>query len=543
MSDRIAVARELAPEPPISSPTTAPVSPAALRVGSVDDPAEREADAIAAHVVAAMRRPFPNATHDADRPQRAQRSAAATARAATGTESRNDARDASAGTSRIQRSGTVVGRAPTRDERRIVRRTPGHFSSYLASKDATLDPANNSTDRGHLLAAWILDQNIYDLEAWVTGNSEPDFQNLAFLKKIGQTPDAALGLLASISQQAKSTSPMDLFQAVVREFPAALTKRVSGATKATKGLEASEIRWHGLTGWGAGSGVTLMMKPGGIPTGSTPKSEPVWMKTIEQHHPPNNATSLYVRGHLLNHNIGGPGLDYNMVPITGKPAKNVGGNDANAEHLLKIEKKAKETWDEVRLGTVQTATYEVVPSYPQPARAETKYVCDQAASLRQILDARRQKVRTDIANLPPNQLQAELQNARQYLPQGIPDDMVVAMLAQQQTTAFERQTLAQLVAVGDPVATAITTQLDKRVLDASTEGNTMGQTLQSLLSRVEGNAASWRAEEMYVPLQLAVRLDITDANGTTTTLADIVPVKLSTDIAGVHYRPFKKNEL
>jgi hypothetical protein len=40
-----------------------------------------------------------------------------------------------------------------------------------------------------------------------------------------------------------------------------------------------------------------------------------------------------------------------------------------------------------------------------------------------------------------------------------------------------------------------------------------------------------------------VRLDITDLNGITTTLADTVPVTLSTDVAGVHYRPFKKNEL
>jgi hypothetical protein len=37
---------------------------------------------------------------------------------------------------------------------------------------------------------------------------------------------------------------------------------------------------------------------------------------------------------------------------------------------------------------------------------------------------------------------------------------------------------------------------------------------------------------MYVPLQLAVRLDNTDNAGTTTTIADTVPVKLSTDIAG-----------
>jgi hypothetical protein len=539
MSDHDLVSRAVDAQRSTSGP--------ALRVGSVDDPAEREADVVADRVVDALRRSGPNLPSTSTTSSRAQRSASALDGAPAGTDqhSRRDspADDASAGASRVQRSAVIAGGASSSDRQRVIRRAPGHFSSYLASKDATLDPATNATDREHLLAAWILDQNIYDLEAMVTGNSEPDLQNLAFLSKIGQTPKDALALLQSVANQAKSTSPMDLFQAVVRAFPTAITKRVSGATKATAGKEASEIRWHGLTGWGAGSGVTLVMKPGGLPAGSTPKSEPVWMKTIEQHHPPTNSTSLYVRGHLLNHNIGGPGLDYNMVPITGKPAKNVGGNDANAEHLIKIEKKAKETWDEVRLGKLATATYEVVPSYPQPARPETQYVWNQAVALRKILDTRRNQARTDLANLPAQQQQAALQNARQFLPPGIPDNMVFEMIAQQQSTNFERQTLAQLVAVADPVATAITTQLDQKVLNASTEGTPMGQTLQSLLSRVEGNAAAWRAEEMYVPLQLAVRLDITDLNGITTTLADTVPVTLSTDVAGVHYRPFKKNEL
>lgn len=535
MSDHDLDSRDVEAERSTSGP--------ALRVGSVDDPAEREADIVADRVVDALRRSGPHLPCTPTTPSRAQRSASALGGAPAGTDQHSPADDAPAGAPRVRRSAVIAGDAPSSDRQRVIRRAPGHFSSYLASKGPTLDPKNNSTDRTDLLASWLLDQNIYDLEAMVTGNSEPDLQNVAFLTKIGQTKDDAKKLLLWIKGQAGSTSPMALFQTLVQHYPAAITKRVSGATKATIGKEASEIRWHGLTGWGAGSGVTLVMKPGGLPAGSTPKSEPVWMKTIEQHHPSTNATSLYVRGHLLNHNIGGPGLDYNMVPITGKPAKNVGANDANAEHLIKIEKKAKETWDDVRLGHLQTATYEVVPSYPQPARAETKYVCDQAAKLRKILDTRRNQVHTDLANLPTNQQQAALQNARKFLPPGLPDHMVLEMIAQQQTTNFERQTLAHLVAAKDPVATAITTQLDPKFLNASTEGNTMGQTLQSLLSRVEGNAAAWRAEEMYVPLQLAVRLVITDNAGTTTTLADTVPVKLSTDIAGVHYRPFKKNEL
>lgn len=41
----------------------------------------------------------------------------------------------------------------------------------------------------------------------------------------------------------------------------------------------------------------------------------------------------YIKGHLLNHNIGGPGKDFNMFPITGS---------ANGTHLYAIEAAVKE---------------------------------------------------------------------------------------------------------------------------------------------------------------------------------------------------------
>lgn len=525
-----------------------------LRVGRADDRAELEADATATRVVELLGRPSALRTppfasgsdgrihrahpprdsgagtdHRSDDPDGTQRTATLDGVGATGNEAR------------VQRSAGAS-RALSRDAPFVIRRKDGHFSSYLASKDPSLDIANNATDRNHFLASWLLDQNIYDLEAMVTRDAEPELQNVAFLTQAGLNTSDALQLLANIARQLKSPSPMALFHAIVQEFPAAITKRVSGATQANNGPAASEIRWHGLTGWGAGSGVTLVMKPGGLPAGSKPKSEPVWMKTIEQHHPSTNATTLYVRGHLLNHNIGGPGLDYNMVPLTGKPAKNVGANDANAEHLNTIETKAKETWDKVRLGELETATYEVVPKYPQPARAETKHITKQAAMLRGILDDRKRDILGGFANLPNDQRQAAVQQARQHLPPGIPDQIVEAMIAQQQTSAFEQRTVGDLTIAGDPVAKRIATELDQDVLKASASGQLAAQTLRSLLSLVEGNAATWRAEELYVPLELHVRLQTTDANGTNT-VSGTVPVKLSTDLAGVYYRPFKKNEI
>ncbi|TND05869.1 MAG: hypothetical protein FD123_3560 [Bacteroidetes bacterium] len=44
------------------------------------------------------------------------------------------------------------------------------------------------------------------------------------------------------------------------------------------------------------------------------------------------STDKYIKGHLLNHNIGGPGEDYNMFPITGS---------ANKAHLMFVEADVK----------------------------------------------------------------------------------------------------------------------------------------------------------------------------------------------------------
>ncbi|MFC1750931.1 hypothetical protein ACFL2V_19235, partial [Pseudomonadota bacterium] len=48
--------------------------------------------------------------------------------------------------------------------------------------------------------------------------------------------------------------------------------------------------------------------------------------------PKRQAHKKFIRGHLLNDNLGGPGLDYNLYPITA---------DANKEHHDRIEKPVK----------------------------------------------------------------------------------------------------------------------------------------------------------------------------------------------------------
>jgi hypothetical protein len=49
--------------------------------------------------------------------------------------------------------------------------------------------------------------------------------------------------------------------------------------------------------------------------------------------PSQNSPDKYIRGHLLNENLGGEGLGYNLFPITGK---------ANSQHLHSTEKKIKD---------------------------------------------------------------------------------------------------------------------------------------------------------------------------------------------------------
>jgi hypothetical protein len=61
--------------------------------------------------------------------------------------------------------------------------------------------------------------------------------------------------------------------------------------------------------------------------GSTPSDKPlIWEKAQRR------KNHDYVRGHLLNENIGGPGTAYNLSPIT---------NDANKQHLKFVEKYVK----------------------------------------------------------------------------------------------------------------------------------------------------------------------------------------------------------
>lgn len=446
-------------------------------------------------------------------------------------------------------SSQAVGRSPG-DVGRRVQRKGEHFWRYVTKHVTALDPANNQTHKDALIAGWLLDQNIYDLQALLSSDQQVELLNAQSVAKQGFTAADAVAFLRSAGAPGPH-QPADVYTEflsnVIGTMPQKLTGYVSGEATAAGRAAVSEIKWTGLLPWGAGRGVMLRMQPGGIPAGSGPDSEPVWMKTVEQHHPSTNGTTTYVRGHLLNDNIGGPGLDYNMVPITGKQAPKVGGNDANGQHLVAIEKAAKDTWNAVAGGRLATALYAVEPKYGRTARAETGQVRAAERAMRAALDGAKAIAVGRLQALTAVQLQQVWMNKTAgQVPKGYNPSSteMVQMLAQAEVSAAEKQTVADLRTAANVVMAAIDAAVDSGLLDASAEGDAGSKTLGHLYYLLTGNAETWEAEERYVPTAITVALETVALDGTKAAIGPLdVPVKLPNDIPKLYFRPKKKAEI
>jgi hypothetical protein len=85
--------------------------------------------------------------------------------------------------------------------------------------------------------------------------------------------------------------------------------------------------------------------------------------------------------------------------------------------------------------------------------------------------------------------------------------------------------------------------VDLGILEASTQGTTAAQKPRDLLNLLEGNAATWEAEDRHVPTALRVRLEWVDGAGIQgTKVVPDVPVTLPTNTSAVHFRPKKGAE-
>ncbi len=109
----------------------------------------------------------------------------------------------------------------------------------------------------------------------------------------------------------------------------------------------SNIRWD-PTWKGLGTKMQAILRPGTIPVGSKPtiKDEGAW-GTLADRGGKDAKTKMYIMGHMLNDNIGGPGLAYNLTPLVGSN-KTGGADNSNKLHLNMVEDDVKDACDEMQ---------------------------------------------------------------------------------------------------------------------------------------------------------------------------------------------------
>ena len=114
-----------------------------------------------------------------------------------------------------------------------------------------------------------------------------------------------------------------------------ILQRVPWSRGAIDGKQ-TDVDWTTSSLGGSNVGIHMIANPlgpehlqGGPPRSGVQKN---LMNQLETD-PHNSNENKYIRGHLLNDNVGGPGADFNLFPITG---------NANKEHEQKIETRVKD---------------------------------------------------------------------------------------------------------------------------------------------------------------------------------------------------------
>lgn len=105
-------------------------------------------------------------------------------------------------------------------------------------------------------------------------------------------------------------------------------------------LPPSVIEYGPVTSEGGATRANARILSKNHVAGSTPQdSAPIWRNANRR-----RPSSSFIRGHLLNHHIGGPGLSFNLTPITGNGA-GMGSGYANRLHLDTVEQYVKSAID------------------------------------------------------------------------------------------------------------------------------------------------------------------------------------------------------
>lgn len=143
-----------------------------------------------------------------------------------------------------------------------------------------------------------------------------------------------------------SGSPSGLLARVLRLFRAASEAHLTELDDIRAFLQLaplaaaqqSQIEWGPLRN-GLGSWMKAHLLPGGQQKGSPPTPREFLGPSLKLLYRRKrlDGRTLYNRGHLLHDLLGGPGVDFNWVPLTAAPGGDFGANHANAAHRNLVE--------------------------------------------------------------------------------------------------------------------------------------------------------------------------------------------------------------
>lgn len=151
---------------------------------------------------------------------------------------------------------------------------------------------------------------------------------------------------------------------------ASQTEIIAGLLAGTGTVPPSVITYEGVTPRGGGKRAMGSILTRNHPDGSAPQdAAELWLRVQRRNVA---GQTIWVQGHLLNHNVGGIGRKINLTPLTGTGSKYFGvAINANSAHLNVVEKYVK---DEVKKPGV-VLRYEVTAIYGgHPERLGTKDV-------------------------------------------------------------------------------------------------------------------------------------------------------------------------
>lgn len=181
----------------------------------------------------------------------------------------------------------------------------------------------------------------------------------------------------------------------------AYVQRVSPGLAVVAVPRAMAPVWGPLRAQGIGSSVQVVFSSdteeafavGSKPDSASPSTGPVttpWRNVLHRRKSGDWSRTLFVQGHLLNDHLGGPGLEYNLVPLTNE------GNEihkATVEHFVKrkVLQMRREQQDaaagHVVGNPIASIRYEVTPTWPAAQRGNTATWVGGRAALALVLAA------------------------------------------------------------------------------------------------------------------------------------------------------------